>query len=107
MNAAQITEAAGKGEISIFDLMRAVEAHPQYVFGTVWSWDDVDEQMEDGSDSRGEADRRGALLRAHSRALTKAFEAFVFESGYGWTDAVWDVLYETEQQDRVNAGGNA
>jgi hypothetical protein len=83
MNAVEIKQEAARGEINILDLMDAVQAHPQYVFGTVWTWEDVENQMDDGSDSQEEADKRVALLRAHERALTRAFEAFVFESGYG------------------------
>jgi hypothetical protein len=103
MDAAQIQDAAAKGEISILDLMDAVRCHPEYVFGTVWTWADVDEQMDDGSDSADEAEARKALLRDCTRALTRGFEAFVFNSGYGWTDAVWDILSEVEHQERVNA----
>lgn len=75
---------------SIFDLMNAVRKHPDYVWGTVFTWEDVQTAF----DETDEEDRAEGVtmdvLRDEGHGIGKTLESWAMETGFSWADAIRD-----------------
>lgn len=91
-DAAAAMAASSPEQPDIHALMNAVRNHPDYVWGTVFVWDDVECVLDD-TDAVDIAEVDGkpvdmTLLRNEGHSIGKTLESSLMDSGFGWTDAI-------------------
>lgn len=78
---------------NIHDLMDAIRAHPDYVFGTVWTREDVVVALLDGEDDDDPnvtAAWLDKLTDEQIAAAEMALENYTFEGAYSFGEAIRD-----------------
>lgn len=96
-NAKLITDSLNReGAGSVYDLMNPVREHPDNVWATVFTWDDVEGQLNALHEDNRATNVTLDDLKKHKRSFEKVIESACMEDGC-WTEAISDTIAEISE----------